>query len=507
MAIERVSEWLGGSSSIIMSEVQRNYVWDAGQACDLLNEIRGGEAFLGGVSFIRDNDYSFRISDGCQRLTTILLINKIYEASPAAFLQIQSNAIQLKYVSAFDTDQINKIMKTDFSNVNTIEELKEKCYREGLDRRSNITKNFIALYSLYLDDKKDPLHVRSTKKHLLQSRLYGMEIPKGCDEVDVFLNLNSKGTAITLEDMIKAYYPDDPSADEKTYIKFNNLRKHFNEKYSEVEFRRFLRRVHNYRTNTLWSRKAEELKFYEDEVKTFALLKANADMYENIRDRKYNEHWIKKNWPVLCSSFMFGIYESNLTDTDKEAILDFICKWLYKNIPYINTLQSNNNSFQLKEGNVFGSLLKKLKVTNSISLAEVKTALNDFNKNVTDWTQKTKEGLNYKLSGGKYIFSVFDDLGYVKNEMKDWTVEHIWAQNCETGRTDDEHTHKLGNLTLLGRKMNSSAGKSNPVKKFACEAYKNSGFGPTTDLMGKLQWTEKDIDERHERLANEWIAF
>lgn len=514
MAIERVAEWLGGSSSIIMSEVQRNYVWNTTQVSALLEEIRGGEAFLGGVSFTRDNENNaFIISDGCQRLTTILLINKIYEASPAVYLQIKNNAIQLKYVSTFDTDQINKIMKVDFSNINDIKTLKDKCLQEGLDKRSRITKNFITLYSLYLKDKKDSTILQSTKKHLLQSRLYGMEIPQGCDEVDVFLNLNSKGTAISLEDMVKAYYPD--VKDGNTYVKFNNLRKHFNEKYGESEFKRFLRRIHNYKAVGLNSDKTEELNFYrryaekaytENANDGFISLKQLADLYENIRDRKYNEFWTKKNWPVFGSSFMFGVYESN--SVDKEPILEFICKWLYKNIPYITTLKSNNSSFQIREGDVFAALLRKVRATGSISLTEVETALNDFNtKNASDWIQRTKEGLNYKLVGSNYIISVYNDLGYIKNNMTDWTVEHIWAQNCETGPTDEEHTHKLGNLTLLGKGRNSSAGKLAPMKKFNHESYRISGFGPTVDLMKMQQWTNKDIDERHEKFTDEWIAF
>ena len=505
--ITRVSEWLNGSSSIIMSEVQRNYVWSKTQALDLLDEIRSkGESFLGGVSFIRDtSNNAFIISDGCQRLTTLLLINKIYEASPAAYLKIQSNAIQLKYVSNSDTDQINKIMKANFSNINTEKDLKKKCLQEGLDaKKSTITKNFIALYKLYLADK-NTIHLQAVKNNFLQSRLYGMEISQGSDEVDIFLNLNSKGTAIALEDMVKAYYPDDPTVDEKTYVNFNALRSKFNEKYGDKEFTTFLRRIHQYKENVISSSKAEDLNFYKYNVNAFADFKAYADMYENIRDRKYNEFWTKKNWPVVCSNFMFTVYEKNLID--KEAILDFICKWLYKNVPYISDLKNDHYSFQFQEGNVFDSLLKKLKVTGNISLNEVKTVLNNFNKSIPDWEEKTKEGLNYKSVGSSYIISVYNDLGYIKNNMTDWTVEHIWAQNCETGPTDEEHTHKLGNLTLLGKGRNSSAGKLAPMKKFNHESYRISGFGPTVDLMKMQQWTNKDIDERHEKFTDEWIAF
>lgn len=86
---EKVSEFFSSGTSIKMPPVQRDYRWDAEKALGLLKSIQKGNTFLAGVSYRQEGDCEI-ISDGCQRITTLTLIAKVYGAFKDFFDDIVS---------------------------------------------------------------------------------------------------------------------------------------------------------------------------------------------------------------------------------------------------------------------------------------------------------------------------------------------------------------------------------------------------------------------------------
>ncbi|EDN71023.1 conserved hypothetical protein [Beggiatoa sp. PS] len=78
------------------------------------------------------------------------------------------------------------------------------------------------------------------------------------------------------------------------------------------------------------------------------------------------------------------------------------------------------------------------------------------------------------------------------------TIEHILPQSS---RTQKEHIHRLGNLTLLPPQANSKAGKKTFQQKR--EIYQqNKQLKLMDEIINKRRWTTKEIEERENRLLD-----
>lgn len=568
-----IQDWIYNSDvdieTFIMSPVQRNYVWKQKDVEKLLESFQNNEiSFLGGIAYIdnRSSKKALIISDGCQRLTTIFLIAKIYQEYIEKIKGKQLQLKNIKYVNQDDTDLLKIIKKTTFTNCPSAKlfknhldaaienhlskELKlDKKSFEFKDLKakfndSNIYKNLICLTQLIYDESSERFEQKFevTAEHFLKSALYANEIPSGCDEVETFIKLNSTGQAVSLADIVKAYCPD--SLGGKTYNNYNELRDEFKRIFNkDKKFEDFLIQISCYNPGSQSrdsSSKAKNVEFYEQHMKTYDDLKPYAEMYlKIIKKYKYVKFLIEKSmWPNPVSTFIFKIYNAKkLNDTEKESILHFVSKWLYKNIPYKESLTGKHSEFQRDLGEDKNSPFKLLSTAlenleeqqnNSpqISLKYVEDILNNYLTKYSDWDDKTKEGLNYSL-GNNYIISVFNDLGHSfkingdpNDDKNKPTVEHIYSQEYEKNNhlvSDVDKSKRivnmLGNLTLLSHKDNSSLKDAEPITKFNNEIYSNNAsFQPTRGLSEGYrqqkynQWTKKEIEERHKELVKAWIS-
>ena len=462
---EKVSEFFSSGTSIKMSPVQRDYKWDADKAIGLLENIQKGDAFLAAVSYHQEGDTEV-ISDGCQRITTLTLIAKVYAAFKDFFDDIVSGTSTYSYVNPRDTEAMNMVIKgeKDFGQLG----------------KSKIVKNFRKIQEAYAADANKA----ATLRNLKVSRLYGMELKPTDDEVEVFLNLNSKGEAMKPFEMVKSFFSEGGN----NFTKYDSISQKFLDKTDK-----FLK------VNAGYDKKI--LKGYTNIVEHYSKcgydvneLMNRANSYEAITTSKYYKLIEGKNTPLGVLTWIFNIQQS--TRNDKNDVVNFVLKWLYFNVPYITSLSNNNNSFQEKETEFISA------IDFYETLENIKSKLKSFNSSIPDFEKQMKKGLTYKLSSN-YIKSVFDELGYY-TALVDCNVEHIYAKNCELGPKDDWHVHCLGNCTLLGQKLNSSVGKKAPVKKFKLPAYIQSGFQPTIDLTSLNQWEDSDIENRHEDYCNRW---
>ncbi|KHD08519.1 hypothetical protein PN36_16775 [Candidatus Thiomargarita nelsonii] len=78
------------------------------------------------------------------------------------------------------------------------------------------------------------------------------------------------------------------------------------------------------------------------------------------------------------------------------------------------------------------------------------------------------------------------------------TIEHILPQSA---RSQQEHIHRLGNLTLLPPKANAKAGKKTFQQKRVL--YKeNQQLKLMDEIIDKRRWTKAEIEERENRLLD-----
>lgn len=82
-------------------------------------------------------------------------------------------------------------------------------------------------------------------------------------------------------------------------------------------------------------------------------------------------------------------------------------------------------------------------------------------------------------------------------------VEHVYPQSPMKGarwKNHDELVNRIGNLTLLGKRMNQSI-RNSGFKKKRQDAYDDSDIKITARLTSYTKWSEAGIDDRQAWLA------
>lgn len=216
--------------------------------------------------------------------------------------------------------------------------------------KSKIVKNYRKILEAYNADTNKA----ATLHNLKNSRLFGMELKPTDDEVEIFLNLNSKGEAMKPFEMVKSFFGEG----DNNFTKYDSISQIFLDKTDK-----FLK------VNAGYDRKA--LRGYTNSVDHYSKcdydvneLKNRANSYNTIITNKYYKLIEGKNTPLGVITWVFNIQQS--ARQDKDDVVNFVLKWLYFNVPYIASLSSNNNSFQEKETDFISSIdfLKLLKTLN-----------------------------------------------------------------------------------------------------------------------------------------------
>jgi hypothetical protein len=123
-----------------------------------------------------------------------------------------------------------------------------------------------------------------------------------------------------------------------------------------------------------------------------------------------------------------------------------------------------------------------------------------------------KENYHYNRNTIKFILWQYENSLRIKNRSgalldKDlynsYTIEHIKPQNptneVYTEEFKKNHLQKAGNLALLTQSQNSKFGNKSFEKK--SELFQDTALSSYTEIREKSQWTETEIDERHNKIA------
>lgn len=113
-----------------------------------------------------------------------------------------------------------------------------------------------------------------------------------------------------------------------------------------------------------------------------------------------------------------------------------------------------------------------------------------------------------RVKSARYLLTAIEhyqrETGEVRVEDPDMVhVEHIYPQNPRAGkkwRKHDEFINRLGNLTLLGKRLNQSARNASFTTKKK-KAYVDSDIEITEQLMAYGRWTTTEIEKRQASLA------
>lgn len=199
-----------------------------------------------------------------------------------------------------------------------------------------------------------------------------------------------------------------------------------------------------------------------------------------------------------CSLFVkvFVLKMNNVKNKECNAIANYLKKLDIFLSPYAHVF--GNGAFMKDVLDFFIGL------NANITLKTLKTSVIAYLQNKPNFREITINNLRYDVNK-TVVLDVFKDLTHDKYDDVKWNIEHIYPQTYSKKLSSDKLLHCLGNLTLLRRCKNSSVGNMQPEKKFVSDVYKNSGFKLNEELMNMTYWTEKDIEDRHNRLVNKWF--
>lgn len=473
-----IFEIFQGNNIFKIKSFQRKYAWNENQIQELINDIEIYESeknfFLGTIIIKKsknERQYEYSIVDGQQRITTLFLILKsielkiINEYHSEDFedfhlikkiymiknnKDIKNEKLKLEGYRK-NTKELEKILKSnnlkDIENIKKEDDSKMKIYIQNLEciLKSDIFKN-----------KKSIKNFINKIKHIYFSVIL---LGKDIDENKVFEDLNSKGSPLVIEDLLRNYF----YKKSLNFIKKENPNNLTHEAFIEEESNKIMDRYER-SLEKLELFLIKEKKFYRSLFsskinrffKNFILFKLNnsSKLNEDNDRRMFAQYKIEtknkieykndiiKELDIIDKYFKFcgfmSDYNSNLKDVEESSVnnekyfintLDlypmifcFYLNWeekyfnsviIFSTIIYINLLIKNidiwtflKENLNLIKGKVFDNSKEKKEILNELmsELLYPKQKESDINENFDFWNT-FEEDLKNKISDNSDVYT------------------------------------------------------------------------------------------------------
>ncbi|CAN5455043.1 hypothetical protein BH10ACI1_BH10ACI1_34060 [soil metagenome] len=343
------------------------------------------------------------------------------------------------------------------------------------------------------------------------------------DEVNaytVFETLNSRGIELGTSDLLKNYLLSLTADSEEDKKQAKEQWHRITDSIDLKEFPNFLRYYWHSRYETI--RKEQLYKVLRNSIKTkveaFALLdelEKYSDIYialSNPNDSKWNENpeiqmKIKelklfgvRQWiPLLMVSYF------NLQLSDFAKILKF-CSVIAFRYNVIGNLDPK------KQERIFHLAAKKVyekKIDTAVKIAQELKGIYISDEAFSSGFKLKNVVVKKNSKLARYILFSIENQKFERSlnfETDNGTIEHILPENAPREwekfvpqNKHDELVNRLGNLTLLETKKNKESGTKLIEDKI--KIYEESQYKMTIEI-NSTKWTEKEIAERQEKLAN-----
>ena len=549
---------------------QRPYAWGLQQIEEFWDDIvqENPTLFLGPVIVNIENkkgkDGFIEVVDGQQRLITSTILAAVIRDLYTLFGRLDlATAVQGHFISLKDLDLVDKgyrlttgistsnffseyIQKPDSSIENSIPTTKEE---------KRIKDNYISLKKLlerHIDSEttteKKIKKISNVRDILNDLMVIEIEINNDSEAYEIFERVNNYGIDLSLSDLLKNHIlknVNNPDVAHKTWYEIEK-----NIQSSESEMKKFIRYhwLSKYRFKT-------EKQIYDDikhEIKDYNLflqeLFESSDLYLDIlKGSKSDFENLKVNgkdisskiYSVVIASRYMGISQDNVfylslirniiqnkLIINPSSFLLFLENFLFKYFA-ITSLPAN------KVEKIFSKYAVELdSLCNSNK--EEKFLKQDLNRMFDHFKGELRELVPLK----ELFLEKFDDIKYSNTEKARKTItyilnkyenylndvieknidydnvniEHIIPQKPESwGLTRSEirgYVHRIGNLTLISKRLNSQMGNIDLENKLPI--LKKSALKINEDLISDIEknnnvWDEQSILERSNKLAS--IAY
>jgi hypothetical protein len=524
---------------------QRSYSWGPEEISEFWNDLRafdvkypgnnlvGEEYFLGSIVLVTDGEKNLLL-DGQQRLATATILLSALREARLDYNSDAATRLQTKYISDFDDatgSQSFVLTLNTFDQQFFCSEVQEMYARDAPPKPSYESHQLIRkareFFERKISEEKEILgHGEAAFKWNLRiSRVLcdhmSVVAVSSSDEdnaAEVFETLNDRGIGLSAPDLLRNLIlrrASDANARERvtgywhTILDIHDdtsvesfIRHYWVSNYGDVKTRKLYRAI----KDDLIGNNVESVSFSRD-------LSEAASVYRDIvagnDDDPGTARYLqalrtlgaKVAYPLLLSGYAVA---SSVPDGNLQ---------LYKlaralTIMYVRYSVIGGHDGSVMESEVYAAAanLRREKDFNAAIdvLIELSPGLDEFSARF----QVAKVS---RIATARYLLR---EIEHAKRRTQELTVstpdrvhvEHIYPQNPEASNRWPNHANfvtRLGNLTLLGKSLNTSVKNSTfDIKRK--RAYEESDILMTRELCELDKWDESAVDRRQAELSN-WI--
>ena len=549
------------SEQFTIPAYQRRYSWQDKQVKELfddINHLEGGDTHLLGSIVCLTGDHGAGINtlelvDGQQRTTTIMLFLDAIEDRLRAEGNDEDAQSISKLVNSKDYTgtkskklQLGDLDNKDFTRVVDGEELDEVVNNNLLKARKLIGS---------LIDKLEADEFNQFRyKFVNQSYIIRLDVAQAKDAFKLFETINNRGLSLSPTDIIKNFLLGNASiigAETLESVKedwtkivlsldgidMDNFFRQYmaGQTGQKVTQTRLIDTFKTYYAQNI--EEGESLREYEEFVevvedadsirkqglKSFAkTLRVAADIYRQIQTSDFDDDEInrrlinlKKIRSVASYTFILNLMQrSNVSSKDVLEILRMLeIFMLRRNVAEYRTSELEDIFValtKLPDENIVGAT-KQVLIENMPSDEEFESRLQ---KHVFKGQLEARAKYMLEYLG----YGTLSPTEMVIKSHRAVELEHIMPQTIDTNKAKEElgdwvaylgddvalhgeYLTKLGNMTMLGKKLNIVA-SNNPYTAKKVE-YEKSEIAMTRELALNESWGLKQIDERNEKLAKQ----
>ena len=528
-------------NSVRVPVFQRPYSWDRDNVSDYFTDIINayqGEYFIGTIVLTKRDDH-FEVIDGQQRIATTI----IFYSALRTFMK------ELKDDVAVNQYQSDYLFKTELSTRETIAKISlgsedndffRKRIIEGIattttptkDSHKRIEEAYKVAYEFiqqqYELHGKNNNHLYSLAEFIKENvQIIIVKVDDETNAFTVFETLNDRGLALSQTDLIKNYLfnKSGPRLNEAQH-KWTSFKSAIEAAENEAEILEYIR--YHLSSKEGLTREKELFKRIKERVKSTAAvitylteLENDVQIYLPLLNPSH-EKW--NEYDPHCRDYIRTILELSLSRL-RPLLISILKKFSREDVGKSLRLMVAWSVRNLVTGTTPGGTLEtqfsnqaKLISSGTIkTFAVLKKSLKDLIpkdeafKKAFEFASVSKAPIaRYYLSEIEKSFHATKEQETSKN-TENVNLEHILPENPDlkkdwAGFSEEQHHtfwNRIGNLTLLDKKMNSDQRNASFASKKT--VYTSSEIIITKQLAGKKAWTISDIEERQKQFAQKAV--
>lgn len=533
---------IGNGLRYEIPKFQRDYSWESEHWDDLWQDIllvvksEENEHYMGYLVLQTSDNKKFIVIDGQQRLTTLsILVLAVLKALNNLVAKGENVADNEKRIQSFRDSYIGYLNPVTLISDNKLKlnRNSDEYYRNYLVLLKDLPIRNTNSSEKQMRECFNWFHTKITKEFktgedlaqfidTIVDKLFFtvIEVTDQINAFKVFETLNARGVQLSSSDLLKNYLfsvIDETKPHISEIEELESLWSRIIGKLGNKKFEDYLRYYWNsknktVRKNQLFKTIRNNITTKEDTFKLIRDLDDTADLFIAIQDPE-SEYWndlpeVKKQ---LNDLKLFQIKQTNsllmsgYKNLDQKSFSKLVKSASIISFRY-NIIGGLNPNEQEDNYNKVAISISNTKTFEIKSLQAIYVADTNF-ENDFSTKQFKNTSRNHKIV--KYILAKIENYKYnndIDSDSDNYTIEHILPESADEtwGEFENEEIersiYRLGNLTLLEKKLNRNADTMNYESKKAFFVQSNCNL--TKNLPESFEtWTEAKITARQKELA------